>query len=126
MTNFSDKVSFIWSVADLLRAPYKPPQSGSEVLVGCASAHPAPQCAEAQPTRFVAHPSSLIPPPSSISRGVANFAKGVGYDRGREEGAAEGCSMRPKLPPSKTLNAPRPGNGLEGTWAEPYSLSGWN
>ena len=26
MTNFSEKVSFIWSVADLLRGPYRPPQ----------------------------------------------------------------------------------------------------
>ncbi len=24
MNNFGDKVSFIWSVADLLRGPYKP------------------------------------------------------------------------------------------------------
>ena len=26
MNNFGDKVSFIWSVADLLRGPYKPNQ----------------------------------------------------------------------------------------------------
>ena len=26
MNNFSDKVSFIWSVADLLRGPYRPNQ----------------------------------------------------------------------------------------------------
>jgi type I restriction enzyme M protein len=32
MNNFSDKVSFIWSVADLLRGPYKPPQYGRVIL----------------------------------------------------------------------------------------------
>ncbi len=32
MTNFGDKVSFIWSVADLLRGPYKPPQYGRVIL----------------------------------------------------------------------------------------------
>ncbi len=26
MTNFGDKVSFIWSVADLIRGPYRPNQ----------------------------------------------------------------------------------------------------
>ena len=30
--NFSDKVSFIWSVADLLRGPYKPAQYGKVIL----------------------------------------------------------------------------------------------
>ena len=32
MTNFGDKVSFIWSVADLLRGPYKPAQYGRVIL----------------------------------------------------------------------------------------------
>ncbi len=32
MTDFSDKVSFIWSVADLLRGPYKPAQYGRVIL----------------------------------------------------------------------------------------------
>lgn len=32
MTNFGEKVSFIWSVADLLRGPYKPPQYGRVIL----------------------------------------------------------------------------------------------
>ncbi len=32
MNNFSDKVSFIWSVADLLRGPYKPAQYGRVIL----------------------------------------------------------------------------------------------
>jgi type I restriction enzyme M protein len=32
MNNFTDKVSFIWSVADLLRGPYKPPQYGRVIL----------------------------------------------------------------------------------------------
>ncbi len=32
MNNFADKVSFIWSVADLLRGPYKPPQYGRVIL----------------------------------------------------------------------------------------------
>ena len=32
MSNFSDKVAFIWSVADLLRGPYKPHQYGRVIL----------------------------------------------------------------------------------------------
>ena len=32
MNGFSDKVSFIWSVADLLRGPYKPPQYGRVIF----------------------------------------------------------------------------------------------
>ena len=32
MNTFSDKVSFIWSVADLLRGPYKPNQYGKVIL----------------------------------------------------------------------------------------------
>lgn len=32
MTNFGDKVGFIWSVADLLRGPYKPAQYGRVIL----------------------------------------------------------------------------------------------
>ncbi len=32
VTSFADKVSFIWSVADLLRGPYKPPQYGRVIL----------------------------------------------------------------------------------------------
>lgn len=32
MTNFGDKVSFLWSVADLLRGPYKPAQYGRIIL----------------------------------------------------------------------------------------------
>ena len=32
MNHFSDKVSFIWSVADLLRGPYKPAQYGRVIL----------------------------------------------------------------------------------------------
>lgn len=32
MNNFGDKVSFIWSVADLLRGPYKPAQYGRVIL----------------------------------------------------------------------------------------------
>lgn len=32
MNQFSDKVSFIWSVADLLRGPYKPAQYGRVIL----------------------------------------------------------------------------------------------
>ena len=32
MNNFNDKVSFIWSVADLLRGPYKPSQYGDVML----------------------------------------------------------------------------------------------
>jgi len=30
--SFGDKVRFIWSVADLLRGPYKPPQYGRVIL----------------------------------------------------------------------------------------------
>jgi len=32
VSNFSEKVSFIWSVADLLRGPYKPAQYGRVIL----------------------------------------------------------------------------------------------
>ena len=32
MNNFNDKVSFIWSVADLLRGPYRPAQYGDVML----------------------------------------------------------------------------------------------
>ncbi len=32
MTNFTDKVQFIWSIADLLRGPYKPAQYGRVIL----------------------------------------------------------------------------------------------
>jgi type I restriction enzyme M protein len=32
VSNFSDKVAFIWSVADLLRGPYKPHQYGRVIL----------------------------------------------------------------------------------------------
>ena len=32
MSNFSERVSFIWSVADLLRGPYKPAQYGRVIL----------------------------------------------------------------------------------------------
>ena len=32
MNNFGEKVSFIWSVADLLRGPYKPAQYGKVIL----------------------------------------------------------------------------------------------
>ncbi len=32
MNHFGEKVSFIWSVADLLRGPYKPPQYGRVIL----------------------------------------------------------------------------------------------
>jgi type I restriction enzyme M protein len=32
VNNFGEKVSFIWSVADLLRGPYKPPQYGRVIL----------------------------------------------------------------------------------------------
>jgi type I restriction enzyme M protein len=32
VTNFGDKVNFIWSVADLLRGPYKPAQYGRVIL----------------------------------------------------------------------------------------------
>ena len=32
MSNFSEKVAFIWSVADLLRGPYKPAQYGRVIL----------------------------------------------------------------------------------------------
>lgn len=32
MNNFSDKVQFIWSFADLLCGPYKPPQYGRVIL----------------------------------------------------------------------------------------------
>lgn len=32
MKQFSDKVQFIWSIADLLRGPYKPPQYGRVIL----------------------------------------------------------------------------------------------
>jgi hypothetical protein len=32
MNNFNDKVSFIWSVADLLRGPYKPAQYMVDLL----------------------------------------------------------------------------------------------
>lgn len=32
MNNFSEKVSFIWSVADLLRGPYRPNQYGRVIL----------------------------------------------------------------------------------------------
>jgi type I restriction enzyme M protein len=32
VSNFSEKVSFIWSVADLLRGPYKPAQYGKVIL----------------------------------------------------------------------------------------------
>ena len=32
MSNFSERVSFIWSVADLLRGPYKPAQYGKIIL----------------------------------------------------------------------------------------------
>ena len=32
VNNFGEKVSFIWSVADLLRGPYKPAQYGKVIL----------------------------------------------------------------------------------------------
>jgi type I restriction enzyme M protein len=32
LSNFSEKVAFIWSVADLLRGPYKPHQYGRVIL----------------------------------------------------------------------------------------------
>ena len=32
MNDFGEKVSFIWSVADLLRGPYKPAQYGKVTL----------------------------------------------------------------------------------------------
>ena len=32
MNNFGEKMSFIWSVADLLRGPYKPAQYGKVIL----------------------------------------------------------------------------------------------
>ena len=32
MNNFGEKVSFVWSVADLLRGPYKPAQYGRVML----------------------------------------------------------------------------------------------
>lgn len=32
MTHFADKVQFIWSIAELLRGPYKPPQYGRVIL----------------------------------------------------------------------------------------------
>jgi hypothetical protein len=32
MNHFSEKVAFIWSVADLLRGPYKPAQYGRVIL----------------------------------------------------------------------------------------------
>ena len=32
MQHFSDKAAFIWSVADLLRGPYKPHQYGDVIL----------------------------------------------------------------------------------------------
>ena len=32
VSNFSEKVAFIWSVADLLRGPYKPHQYGRVIL----------------------------------------------------------------------------------------------
>ena len=32
MNNFNDEVSFIWSVADLLRGPYKPAHYGDVML----------------------------------------------------------------------------------------------
>ncbi len=32
MNNFGEKVAFIWSVADLLRGPYKPAQYGRVIL----------------------------------------------------------------------------------------------
>jgi len=32
VSNFSERVSFIWSVADLLRGPYKPAQYGKVIL----------------------------------------------------------------------------------------------
>ena len=32
MSNFSERVSFIWTVADLLRGPYKPAQYGKVIL----------------------------------------------------------------------------------------------
>ena len=32
MNNFADKVQFIWSIAELLRGPYKPPQYGRVIL----------------------------------------------------------------------------------------------
>ncbi len=32
MNNFNDKVSFIWSVADLLRGPYKPARYSDVML----------------------------------------------------------------------------------------------
>ena len=32
MNNFTDKVSFIWGVAGLLRGPYKPAQYGDVML----------------------------------------------------------------------------------------------
>jgi len=32
VNHFSDKVSFIWSVADLLRGPYRPNQYGRVIL----------------------------------------------------------------------------------------------
>ena len=30
--NFADKVQFVWSIAELLRGPYKPPQYGRVIL----------------------------------------------------------------------------------------------
>ncbi|MFY9498791.1 MAG: type I restriction-modification system subunit M N-terminal domain-containing protein, partial [Tepidanaerobacteraceae bacterium] len=32
MTNFQDKVNFIWSIAELLRGPYKKEQYGDVIL----------------------------------------------------------------------------------------------
>ena len=32
MSNFQDKVGFIWSVADLLRGPYRPAAYGKVIL----------------------------------------------------------------------------------------------
>jgi type I restriction enzyme M protein len=32
VSNFSEKVAFLWSVADLLRGPYKPHQYGRVIL----------------------------------------------------------------------------------------------
>lgn len=32
MNNFNDKVQFIWSIAEILRGPYKPPQYGRVIL----------------------------------------------------------------------------------------------
>lgn len=36
MIHFQDKVSFIWSIAEILRGPYKPEDYGKVVLPCCA------------------------------------------------------------------------------------------